>query len=137
MRVTAHVNLPAQTDESSRVGEVQACVLAEQFRGHVIVGPGRVDFVVELAQPDRLPVETDGGLPLSVFRIPRNPFELRSPATASSVPQILGLGTHPEIAPAVVPFIAVDVIDHPPRGRIHEEPVHENGLAADPGTHVA
>jgi hypothetical protein len=136
-QVAVAVNRPAEIDDMPQNGEVQPGVLPEQLRSSPVVRPGRVDLVVEFAQPDGLALEADGRLPLPAFRIPRDPLEPRCPAGASPVPQILGLRALTQIVPSVVPFVAVDVVHDLAGSGVHDEAVHEDCLAPDPGTDVA
>jgi hypothetical protein len=126
-----HANPPNQTDDAYLLRKIQIRVFAEQPNRHAVVRLGRLDFIVKTPQVNRLTPATDPGFPFPASGVPPNPLEPRCPATLSGVSHVLGLSAHAEIAPPIVVLVAVDVIDDQAVGRIHDEPVHGNILAAD------
>ena len=126
-RVAADVGSPAQPNDTPGLREVQMGILAEQLRGHAVVGSGRLGFVGEQPEVHRLALALDGRQPFMMLHAPGDSFELRYASGTVLIPQVLDVRAHSQVAPAVVPAVAVDVIDDHPRRRVGDQSVHQNG----------
>jgi hypothetical protein len=129
--VAADRDSPAQTHDPSQIGEVQTGKGPEQLSGRAVVGPGRLDLVGEEPKPNAFAEMLDDRQPLAASLVPEHAFESGCPAGFPPIPDVLGLRTHAEVVPPIVLPIAVGVIDHLSRRRVHDEPVHEDVPAAD------
>ncbi len=135
--MTVRGNSPAQPHDVSPIREVEIRERPEQFPGLAIVRLGRVDLTGEPSEVARPTVLLYRRCPLAPAFVPEHAFEAGGSAGLALVLVVLGLGTHAQIAPAVVPPVAVGVIDHLPHGWIHDEPVHKDIPPLDPGVRIA
>lgn len=103
--------------------EVQPGVLAKELEGLAVVGPGRLDLDIEPAHVPVVALVADVHHPFLLVPVPAHALVPRASALGPAVPGILAHRADPQVAPAVVQPIAIDVVhDHPFR-RVHEEPV--------------
>lgn len=99
--------------------------------GLAVVGFGGFDLVVEGAEVDRLALIADGRDPLTGPLEKVDALEPRGPtAVRDAVAGVLFLRADAQVATAVVETVVVDVVDHGPLGRVHDESVHELELVA-------
>jgi hypothetical protein len=73
-------------------------------------GPRGRQVVVEVAEMVATAVDASRRSPASVFAIPRHAAMRRGAASSPHVLCILGRGRHPQVRPAIVERIAVDVV---------------------------
>ena len=126
--------LSAHLGESFRrpvFGEVQASVLAAMLDRREVVGAGRVELLVEHAQPDALALVPEARVVLVRGLAVADALEAGFRVDVSgAVPLIFPGGAEAEVVTAVVQAVAVLVVHDHALGRIHDVAVHENVLIA-------
>ena len=111
-------------------GEVRAGELAVVQDGGPVVGPGRIDLQVEIAEPVVLAVMAILGEPSVAPVVVKDPFVLGGAASGlAPAALVLRTGAEAEIGPTVVGLVAVGMVDQHPLGRLHDLAVHEDRLA--------
>lgn len=112
------------------VGEVEPGVDAELGPGPAVVGAGGLQFRGEQADGDHSAVDANRCFPLAEDFLVGDTFEARAMAVGAGVVSVLQLGTDPQVMPAVVHAVAVDVIDNHPGRRVHNLAVHPDASAS-------